>query len=329
MDDRNHIGVGGLDHAWLYAAPSIPDAMKWSDDNLIAVASMQHVTIIDPGRLDGPRATITLESCKAAAEEPCALTRYVPFDAWKCGSLSREMTQEMLKGHDSSSSFIRGLAWGPIGSSRAAASASKSPRLSPPSSQDESTWASGCALSLVTANHRVKLYLSPSSSSSSSLRPLPSFSWIEAIDMTNELKSHMESVSWKDKVNHGRGINQSQEKKGGGGEGDVLRLRGGGGERKRKKPSIAEPVALVKQSDDQEQLQEEREQEKGLKLTSKSSSSLKRTRQNAKGQGEGQLASVQAAPPSEPIADEAEAAEVEVLDPNVRGDVMMMLFPPC
>lgn len=264
MDDQ--IDVGGLDHAWLYSAPTVPDCLKWSDDNLIAVAVKNHVTILDPGRLEGPRSTITLESkaSTTAATTPSGsseLTRFVPLDAWKCGSISREITHEMLKAHDPTSSIIRAIAWGPLGTAAAMASASKSSTTV--SSLENSIQQSGCALSMISGDRHVKIFISPSSSS------IPSLSWIEALDMTNELKLHMESVGWKDTVNYGRGVAVGGE--GRGGEGEVLRLRGGGGRKagskmKKKKnqgPSTASSAGASNGKDVTEVTAEE-EEKKGL-----------------------------------------------------------------
>ncbi|VAI12473.1 unnamed protein product [Triticum turgidum subsp. durum] len=44
----------------LIASPSYPDAITWSSDNLVAVASGHIVTILNPAALDGPRGLVVL-----------------------------------------------------------------------------------------------------------------------------------------------------------------------------------------------------------------------------------------------------------------------------
>ncbi|XP_024019363.1 uncharacterized protein LOC112091000, partial [Morus notabilis] len=48
--------------ATLVAAPSHPNAVAWSDENLIAVASGHLVTILNPASPLGPRGLITLQT---------------------------------------------------------------------------------------------------------------------------------------------------------------------------------------------------------------------------------------------------------------------------
>jgi hypothetical protein len=43
------------DYQGLYSAPLYPDAVKWSDDNQLAVAVGQSVLILNPCDLSGPR----------------------------------------------------------------------------------------------------------------------------------------------------------------------------------------------------------------------------------------------------------------------------------
>ena len=157
ISDSFEPSIGGLDHAWLYSSPSILDSLKWSDDNLIAVSSMQHVTIIEPGRLDGPRAIISLEADNKrkppSTSSPSDPPIYVPIDAWRCGSLSRAVTQELLGPHDPGSRVIRGLQWSPLGVAQAVAVASTSHQVKATASDDP--LASGCALSVITGDHKV------------------------------------------------------------------------------------------------------------------------------------------------------------------------------
>ncbi|MCO5605145.1 hypothetical protein L7F22_059325 [Adiantum nelumboides] len=46
----------------LVASPVYPNAVKWSDDNLIAVATSQLITILNPAMIDGPRGFVTASS---------------------------------------------------------------------------------------------------------------------------------------------------------------------------------------------------------------------------------------------------------------------------
>uniref|UniRef100_A0A453JJ70 Transcription factor IIIC 90kDa subunit N-terminal domain-containing protein n=1 Tax=Aegilops tauschii subsp. strangulata TaxID=200361 RepID=A0A453JJ70_AEGTS len=58
----------------LIASPSYPDAITWSSDNLVAVASGHIVTILNPAALDGPRGLVVLR----------------PRDPFPIGVVSRE-----------------------------------------------------------------------------------------------------------------------------------------------------------------------------------------------------------------------------------------------
>ncbi|KAK9145814.1 hypothetical protein Sjap_005717 [Stephania japonica] len=113
--------------AALVAAPVYPNAVAWSDENFVAVASGHIVTILNPALLVGPRGLITLPPSK-------------PIEI---GVVERE---DLLSGcllpiclsHDARPS-IRSISWSNLG-------------LAPNS---------GCLLAVCTTEGRVKLYRQP------------------------------------------------------------------------------------------------------------------------------------------------------------------------
>lgn len=113
--------------ATLIASPSYPNAIAWSSDNLVAVASGHIVTILNPAALDGPRGLVGLRRSdpfpigvvkREDLLEPCLLPT----------SLARETEP-----------CARSISW----------------------SQQGFAPNYGCLLAVCTVNDHVKLYRSP------------------------------------------------------------------------------------------------------------------------------------------------------------------------
>ncbi|KAG2591480.1 uncharacterized protein LOC120673136 isoform X3 [Panicum virgatum] len=111
----------------LIASPSYPNAIAWSSDNLVAVASGHIVTILNPAALDGPRGVVGLRRSdpfpigvvnREDLFEPCLVPTCLARDAEPCA---------------------RSISWSPQG-------------FAPNS---------GCLLAVCTVDGHVKLYRSP------------------------------------------------------------------------------------------------------------------------------------------------------------------------
>ncbi|RLM92411.1 uncharacterized protein C2845_PM08G23090 [Panicum miliaceum] len=109
------------------ASPSYPNAIAWSSDNLVAVASGHIVTILNPAALDGPRGLVGLRCSdpfpigvvnREDLFEPCLVPTCLARDAEPC---------------------TRSISWSPQG-------------FAPNS---------GCLLAVCTVDGHVKLYRSP------------------------------------------------------------------------------------------------------------------------------------------------------------------------
>ncbi|KAL6845634.1 hypothetical protein ACP4OV_025129 [Aristida adscensionis] len=113
--------------ATLIASPSYPNAIAWSSENLVAVASGHLVTILNPAELDGPRGLVVLR----------------PSDPFPIGVVSREDLFEP--------SIL------PISLARDTEPCARSVSWS----QQGFAPNSGCLLAVCTVDGRVKLYRSP------------------------------------------------------------------------------------------------------------------------------------------------------------------------
>ncbi|KAL8197927.1 hypothetical protein R6Q57_030085 [Mikania cordata] len=111
----------------LVSSPVCPNAVAWSDENLVAVASGHCVTIVNPANPFGPRGLITIPDTKAFPvglipkqdlASDCMLPTCLSRDVRPCG---------------------RSISWSPLG-------------LSPNA---------GCLLAVCTTKGVVKVYRSP------------------------------------------------------------------------------------------------------------------------------------------------------------------------
>ncbi|XP_060963598.1 uncharacterized protein LOC133033061 isoform X1 [Cannabis sativa] len=113
--------------AALSASPFYPNALAWSDDNLIAVASAHLVTILSPAMPSKPRGLITIET-----GEPYPIGVVDRTDLLSDTLLPTSISRDIRP-------CVRSISWSPLG-------------LSPNS---------GCLLAVCTIEGRVKLYRQP------------------------------------------------------------------------------------------------------------------------------------------------------------------------
>ncbi|KAM7463624.1 hypothetical protein LguiA_031745 [Lonicera macranthoides] len=113
--------------AALVASPSYPNAVAWSDENLLAVASGHLVTILNPAMPFGPRGLITI-----SASKPFSIGLIESKDLLSGSLLPICLTHDVRPG-------VRSISWSPIGLSTN----------------------SGCLLAVCTTEGRVMLYRLP------------------------------------------------------------------------------------------------------------------------------------------------------------------------
>ncbi|XP_062119983.1 uncharacterized protein LOC133834398 [Humulus lupulus] len=113
--------------AALLASPSYPNAVAWSDDNLIAVASSHLVIILSPATPSKSRGLITIETGK-----PFPIGVVDRNDLLSANLLPASLSRDTRP-------CVRSISWSPLG-------------LSPNS---------GCLLAVCTIDGRVKLYRQP------------------------------------------------------------------------------------------------------------------------------------------------------------------------
>eukprot|EP00250_Pteridium_aquilinum_P003163 c13489_g1_i1 orf=522-3281(-) len=113
--------------ATLVASPVYPNAVKWSDDNLIAVATSQLITILNPALIDGPRGFVTASSGQSFVVGTVQL-KDIDASCLFPIRLSKDVR-----------AVVRSMDWSPQG-------------LAPNG---------GCLLAVCTKDHRVKLYRAP------------------------------------------------------------------------------------------------------------------------------------------------------------------------
>ncbi|KAA8533539.1 hypothetical protein F0562_031027 [Nyssa sinensis] len=125
--DRSTTMASCFQAAALVASPSYPNAVAWSDDNLVAVASGHLVTILNPAMLFGPRGLITIP-----ASEPFPIGVIERKDLLSGCLLPTCLSRDLRP-------CVRSISWSPIGLASN----------------------SGCLLAVCTTEGRVKLYRFP------------------------------------------------------------------------------------------------------------------------------------------------------------------------
>jgi hypothetical protein len=103
---------GGNDHIWLYNAPACYNACQWSEDNHVAVATANTVTILNPGHLDGPRAVAATPG--VLAKENLRVDG-VPADAERSAQLVWAVVGEVKSSEPNTKVPVRSVAWSPAG----------------------------------------------------------------------------------------------------------------------------------------------------------------------------------------------------------------------
>lgn len=111
----------------LVAAPSYPNSVAWSDENLIAVACGHLVTILNPALPFGPRGTITIPTT-----EPYPIGRIKKEDLLTSCMLPAALSRDRRP-------CVRSISWSPIG---------MAPNY-------------GCLIAVCTVEGRVKIYRPP------------------------------------------------------------------------------------------------------------------------------------------------------------------------
>lgn len=124
------------DEHWIYCSPEFPSAVQWSEDNLLAVAAGNFITVLNPGQLGGPRGFAAVD--RPAPDSLCV--GVLPFfDARpSCGRYNRAVAYEtnVCRDPNATASF-RCVAWTSLGC----------------------TSQGGCLLAGVTDDHRVRTAL--------------------------------------------------------------------------------------------------------------------------------------------------------------------------
>ncbi|WCJ43821.1 Transducin/WD40 repeat-like superfamily protein [Euphorbia peplus] len=111
----------------LVAAPLYPNAIAWSDDNLLAVACAQFITILNPALPFGPRDLITVPAC-----EPYPIGVVKRQDLLAGSLLSAALSRDRRP-------CVRSISWSPTGMASN----------------------SGCLLAVCTTEGRVKVFRPP------------------------------------------------------------------------------------------------------------------------------------------------------------------------
>ncbi|KAH7300907.1 hypothetical protein KP509_23G003100 [Ceratopteris richardii] len=113
----------------LVSSPIYPNSVKWSDDNLIGIATSQLITILNPALIDGPRGFVT-----ASSGPPLVVGTVQQEDVDDSCLLPIRLSKDLRP-------VVRSMDWSPQG-------------LAPNG---------GCLLAVCTRDHRVKLYRAPHS----------------------------------------------------------------------------------------------------------------------------------------------------------------------
>lgn len=117
-----------MDHFWLYNEPAYPNAVQWSQDNLLAVAAAHSVVILSPADLAGPRAFTVAKEFDVGPLQVDAVPRNYPSN-WRfqfAAIIENTIKEQNL--------VVRSLSWSPLGC----------------------TQQGGCVLAVLTNDHKVR-----------------------------------------------------------------------------------------------------------------------------------------------------------------------------
>eukprot|EP00983_Pelagomonas_calceolata_P069114 1150255-Pelagomonas_calceolata.AAC.5 len=194
-----------MDHFWTYNGPQCPNAVQWSQDNLLAVACAHNAVILAPGHLDGPRASASPPNPAASGSTEGLCVGGVPKEPEKSEGLVWAVAGETRAEEGSNSSVgrthVRALAWSPPGCTPNA----------------------GCYLTLVSTDNKVRAGGGPGSRTACASLFAPSTNhphhvagpaarytdilqtahslsceWELAIDASSMLKQQLMDTDWKE-----------------------------------------------------------------------------------------------------------------------------------
>ncbi len=96
---------------WLYNVPAYYDSVKWSEDNLLAVAGGHTVVVLSPAHLQGPRSHLSTRT-----PEIDALTAgCIPSNYDESLHLSLACLGEIQSQEFGAKNSVQAVAWSPIG----------------------------------------------------------------------------------------------------------------------------------------------------------------------------------------------------------------------
>ncbi|GIM06768.1 hypothetical protein Vretimale_11032 [Volvox reticuliferus] len=151
------------DHVGIYQTPIGLDCIKWSQDNLIAVAAGQAITIFSPAALGGSRAFAPYRSIDTSVVAP----GFTPKEWQDSPQFAMSAFYEVNIKSAVNDQGWRNIAWSPVGC----------------------TVSGGCYLAALSADFKVFLLAPPASAMSSV--------WHEVADVTKLFKDYMASTGWK------------------------------------------------------------------------------------------------------------------------------------
>ncbi len=119
------------DHHWLYNAPSCIGAVRWSEDNHLAVAAAHSVVLLNPGAIAGARAwASTPQGLELDAMQVDGVPKDLESSAQLVWAVGKEAT---VTGEGQRTCAVRSIDWSPSGCTQQA----------------------GCLLATVTTDHKV------------------------------------------------------------------------------------------------------------------------------------------------------------------------------
>lgn len=120
------------DEHWILNSPEFPCAVQWSEDNLLAVAGGNFITVLSPAHLAGPRAFAAVD--KPAPDALCVGCLPTHSARPACGRYNRAVAFEANVCRDSNTTAsFRSFAWSPLGCATQG----------------------GCLIASITSDHRV------------------------------------------------------------------------------------------------------------------------------------------------------------------------------
>ncbi|GAB4816748.1 hypothetical protein N2152v2_003794 [Parachlorella kessleri] len=218
-----------VDSQGLYIAPRVPNSVQWSEEGLLAVAAGNAITLLHPGRLDGPRAFAGVTSPMDTAALDAAGIPEDHSDVHLQLANLRKLAFTRSYHLVIADQGTRSLAWSPLGA----------------------TPHGGCQLAVVTQDHKVLVYGPPSGLRSE---------WGVVANLSDQLLSHLTHTRWEGiapPAGAGASADEDAGRSGAAAPGEggcdaPLRLRGGGRTKapaQKRKRQADEPVPQETPSD--------------------------------------------------------------------------------